>query len=287
MNTYEHAKSASAGEPDLIALPQLSVLCVTGTDAAAFLDRQLSINVSSLSAGAAAMGCWCDAKGRSLCTLWIQRDQHDTDGFRLALHHSLQAQICKRLQMFILRAAVTVSPAPDLAMAVPAAVSSWPACCWHALCCVRDSESHTRPQLARQWSVHEIQSGLVWLDQHSSGLYLPQMLAMTRWQAVDFGKGCYPGQEVIARARYLGRVKRGLYRFEADLQAEPTGHHDDAVLDQAGNRTGTILTLGADSEHHRLHGLAVLQIRDTSSDMVLCYAGDDIKFTPVNDSAQT
>lgn len=273
----------------LTAVPGPALFRVDGADAAAFLDRQLTINVSSLAAGDAAIGSWCDAKGRVVCTLWIQRAGTTADGFLLACHHSLRDSVVKRLQMYVLRAAVKVAAVDHLCLAVTTDRTNWPSSCWQALRCVQRNDVGTQDDLAQHWAVHEIEAGFVWLDASTSGVYLPQMLAMSRWQALDFHKGCFPGQEVIARAHYLGRVKRGLFRFAYKPDAYPVLPGETAVTDTSGSRIGEVIVAAmvpTDAAQDRLCcGLAVLQIRNTFSDTVLCYAGDDVIFTPVNDSA--
>jgi folate-binding protein YgfZ len=287
-----HEPTEGAGSTELVALPWLSLLRIGGPEAAAFLDRQLTINVSSLQPTDAAIGCWCDAKGRSLSTLWIKRDVNADEGFLLACHHSLRDQISKRLQLFILRAAVTVQPVNDLHMAVRTDQKQWPSICWRELRCVSSSNAACceNDDLAQQWARHEILAGFVWLDEHTTATYLPQMLAMSRWQALDFGKGCFPGQEIIARAHYLGRVKRGLYRFEAVGRPDNLECTDDTVRDQHGLQIGEVISevstpcANADQQNVLRCGLAVLQIATTFSDTVLCYAKSEVKFTPINNS---
>ena len=291
MNVQAQTYSASPVPSALVALPWLRVMRIAGSEAAEFLDRQLTIRVSTLQAGERAIGCWCDAKGRSLCTLWIQRSENASDNFLVACHESLHDLVCKRLQMFILRAAVELQPAPELGLAVSNNSSNWSACCWQELCCVPTSDAHADVAVAEHWAVHEIDAGFVWLDARTSGVYLPQMLAMSKWQALDLAKGCFPGQEVIARAHYLGRVKRRLYQFQAPLQAADQLAVGDPVLDNNAEQIGDILALAncsdpqLDQEKAPCHGLAVLRIAGTDADEMLFCAGSEIKFTRINESA--
>ena len=67
---------------------------------------------------------------------------------------------------------------------------------------VRDAPSE------RSWKIKELSSGVSWLDQSSTAKFLPQMLGFEAIDALNFNKGCYPGQEIIARTRYLGKLKR-------------------------------------------------------------------------------
>ncbi len=291
MNVQAQTYSASAVPSALVALPWLRVMRIAGSEAAEFLDRQLTIRVSTLQAGERAIGCWCDAKGRALCTLWIQRSENASDSFLVACHESLHDLVCKRLRMFILRAAVELQPAPELGLAVSNNSSNWSACCWQELCCVPTTDAHVDAAVAEHWAVHEIDAGFVWLDKGTSGVYLPQMLAMSKWQALDFAKGCFPGQEIIARAHYLGRVKRGLYQFQTPLQAADQITVGDPVLDNNAEQIGDILALasGIDPPDNQgkaaTHGLAVLKIAGADSHEMLFCAGNDVKFTRINESA--
>ena len=65
-------------------------------------------------------------------------------------------------------------------------------------------------EAARQdkWKISELQQGITWLNLKNSGQFLPQMLGFDQLGAVNFRKGCYPGQEIVARIHYLGKVKR-------------------------------------------------------------------------------
>ncbi len=291
MNVQAQTYSASQVPSALVALPWLRVMRIAGSEAADFLDGQLTIRVSTLLPGESAIGCWCDAKGRTLCTLWIHRDENPGMGFLLASHHTLHDFVSKRLQMFVLRAAVVLQPEPEYRMAVSNNSTNWSTCCWQELRCVRTTDTNEDEQTARLWAVHEIDSGFVWLDDRTSGVYLPQMLAMAKWQALDFAKGCFPGQEIIARAHYLGRVKRGLYQFQTPLQAADQITVGAPVLDKNADQIGEIIALAGccdpqlDQKKVSNHGLAVLRSAGADDDEMLFCAGNDIKFTRINEPA--
>lgn len=263
-----------------VHLPWLGILNISGADAACFLDQQLTVNASVLQPGAASIGCWCDAKGRSLCTLWIQRNDEDPTQFNLAMHASLLQTIASRLQMFVLRAAVQITVDEHCSMVADLATDQNHTPCWQALSRQPLDLSWTDISQAGRWARHEIESGFVWLDKQTSGQYLPQMLAMSRWQALDFGKGCFPGQEVIARAHYLGRVKRRLYRFQLPADTTTRPEVGDAIYASDASEQGQVVALVCCDGHY--FGLGVLQSGNNSPDRVLCYCGDDVKFTLVD-----
>ena len=64
-----------------------------------------------------------------------------------------------------------------------------------------------------QWNFEDIRAGLAWLDDATSAQHLPQALNLVSLGAIDFNKGCYPGQEIVARTHYLGTIKRQLIRI--------------------------------------------------------------------------
>ena len=108
----------------------------------------------------------------------------------MLLPQSLKDTFLKRLKMFVLRADVNVVDAgaetrPDLAVYVPAVDG-------------------------RDWETASIRQGIPWIFPATSGRFLPQELNLDRLDALSYTKGCYPGQEIIARLRYRGQVKRRL-----------------------------------------------------------------------------
>lgn len=174
-------------------IPYLSVARANGEDAADFLQSQLSSDVKALAPGETGFGCYCTPKGQVLGLLLVTPVE---DGFLLAAHSDLLPGLLQRLRMYVLRSKVTLEPADDL--------------------CVADGEGFTHtfePTLppmdnADAWRAGELRAGIAWLDRETSEKHIPQMLGYDRIGAVSFKKGCYPGQEIVARARYLGTVKR-------------------------------------------------------------------------------
>jgi folate-binding protein YgfZ len=109
-------------------------------------------------------------------------------------------------------------------------------------------------QQARQWMVRDICAGLVWLSPPVSEQFLPQSLGLEDRGGLSYKKGCYPGQEVVARVHYLGRAKERLSGF----RLAGAGSADDVLLDDQGERIGRVLTcLGTGPE---TIGLAVTRI---------------------------
>ena len=165
----------------------LAPVRIDGADAGEFLHGQFTTDVIDLIPGQTGLSAWCDAKGRVIATFILARlDDH----FRLVLPDALKDSFVKRLQMYVLRADVNIVP----------------------------SETHNIPPLPAflsgmdndAWETTSIRQGIPWLYPSTSGCFLPQELNLDHLDAVSFTKGCYPGQEIIARLRYRGEVKRRL-----------------------------------------------------------------------------
>jgi folate-binding protein YgfZ len=194
-----------------IALPHLAAARARGTDAAAFLHAQLSADIISLDDGAATFACYCSPRGQVYGLLLIGRDG---DEYVLLADAELLPDMLRRLGMFVLRARVELGIAEELAAsgrpATEAAASKGlefepPGT---GLCYRLDEASPQSSALSAQWKERELRGNIVWLNRQTTERFIPQMLGFDRIGAVNFNKGCYPGQEIIARARYLGQVKR-------------------------------------------------------------------------------
>ena len=219
---------ACTGDYELtqIALPQLAVARIRGDDAASFLHGQLSADIAGLNEGAATFACYCSPRGQVFGLLLVG---HVGDGFLVVADAGLLPGMLQRLQMFVLRARVVIEPASDLFVyGLQQGAEPGGPC--------RDFEppgvglryrlGPARPASTEdggQWKAQELGRNVVWLGAETSERFIPQMLGLDRIGAVSFDKGCYPGQEIIARARYLGKVKRKplLLRVPVDLAPTP------------------------------------------------------------------
>ena len=176
-----------------MVIPYLATARFSGEDAGAFLQSQLSADVLALDEGEKTLACYCTPKGKVLGLLLVGRDEA---GYLVAAHHELLPDILRRLKMFVLRSRVTISDTAAVAVTGPSGAGF--GC----------SEQAAAMKNAEAWRAGELLSGIVWLNSKSSDSYIPQMLGFENIGAVSFRKGCYPGQEIVARARYLGKVKR-------------------------------------------------------------------------------
>lgn len=232
--------------PEITPVTDLAVVEVGGRDAAAFLQGQVTCDMRCIDEDRSGLGAVCNPQGRVLANFRILRRDA---AFLLVLAADLVEEIVQHLRRYVLRADVTLTVTewaclgvrgelPRLPQTAPRAVdeSAWigriawirvpdalPR--WLLLGQRADLEAGLRPSEAREaprarWRMHDIRSGLPWVSAATSGRFLPQMLNLDLLGGVSFDKGCYTGQEIIARAHYRGQVKRRLYRFFA-AGAEP------------------------------------------------------------------
>lgn len=240
--------AAASGAVVVAPLGHLGLISCQGEDAKSFLHNQLTSDINHLNHGQAQHAAWCSAKGRMLASFIVTRTE---TGYLLRLSADLVPAIAKRLQMFVLRAKVKIADvsathvmfgmAGDGAAAAleaaglpaPAAVMS---CAeyqggrvlriddgrfeiiasadaasrvWASLCEV------ARPAGQAVWQWLDVVRGLPLVTDATKEEFVPQMANFERIGGVSFHKGCYPGQEIVARTQYLGKVKRHLYRISA------------------------------------------------------------------------
>ena len=216
-------------------LTHLGVIRAAGADAAEFLQNQLTQDVAHMPVGGTRLAAWCNPKGRMLASFWVHRRAQDE--WLLVLSRDLLARTLKRLAMFVLRAKCQLSdatpawqlhgllgdaanleaPSQDptpagsekdqeiLKLALPApdgmarALRLAPA----------DASAPPGDALDEaDWLQAEVRGGIARITQPVAEAFVPQMLNYESVGGVDFKKGCYPGQEVVARSQFRGAIKR-------------------------------------------------------------------------------
>ena len=257
-------------------LGPVAALAVTGADAATFLQGQFTSDVAALAPGSAQLSAWCSPKGRVLATFTLRRIA--SDHFELLLPRLLLEAVHRRLTLFVLRAKVALQQdvsdatvrigiggplaqacAAALAGAAPAPLR-WTAIEGGTLgalpggrfiACVEAARApqlwerlaEARPGGFACWRWLTIRAGLPIILPPTQDRFVPQMLNLDALGAVSFQKGCYTGQEIVARTQYLGRLKERLALAHADA-ASPPGERLYAPLfgDQP---CGTVINAGA------------------------------------------
>ena len=236
-----------------VRLADWGLIRAQGADAASFLQGQLTQDVASLAEGRARLAGFCSAKGRLMASFVVWRADRET--FYLACSADLLAPTLKRLSMFVMRAKCKLSDvSADIALhglvgaqAVSALGAGGVAGPWtvaasgdQQLIRLPDAEGLPRcllavpaasalpaavlalPALALDdWAWLEVRSGVVRIVAATTEHFVPQMVNFELVGGVDFQKGCYPGQEVVARSQYRGTLKRRLMAFDCAAALAP------------------------------------------------------------------
>src|SRR5688572_20815839 len=231
-------------------LTRYGVLSVSGDDAREFLHAQLTKDIRNLAADTAVLAGWCSPKGRLLaCFMVIPRQGR----FLLQLARDLAVPVSKRLGMFVLRSQVKIADESDAwaQFGLWGAPYHGPGVAWEGdVATVRIAEERMLrlgplAQMSKvettaseqEWIVQEIRAGRPFISAATQDQFVPQMVNLEALGGVDFQKGCYPGQEIVARAQYRGQVKRRMVRLPAPAGRElrPGDDYDGAVVvDSAG-----------------------------------------------------
>ncbi len=271
-----------------LRLSSLGVIHAQGEDAASFLHGQLSQDTLLLPADQARLAAFCSAKGRILASFVVLKPAPDQ--LLLVCQQDLLAATLKRLKMFVLRAKVSLVDASTefqlwgLAGAEPPgpALGAEP---W-ALAASPDGAQAVRlyPALGlartlwmaplqvalpttvsiapEQWDWLEVHSGVAMVGQRTADAFVPQMLNHESVGGVNFKKGCYPGQEVVARSQFRGGLKRRAYVLHSDAPLAvgmEVFHESDAE-----QPCGTVVAAAANPVSG-WDGVASMQIRATES----------------------
>jgi len=264
-------------------LKRLGMLSCTGDDAREFLHAQLTNDISALAADRARYAGWCSAKGRLLANFLVVPQ---AQGFLLQLSRDLAPAVAKRLSMFVLRAKVKVVdasnewaqfgfwgggaaerlaalgmpvPAGDLAVAAAADALVVRIAQHQFVLLVKAALRDRVPGNGDEgaWALEEIRAGRPLVVQATQDLFVPQMVDFERLGAVDFKKGCYPGQEIVARTQYRGVLKRRMVRARVAAGAAPGG--ELYADDLPGQASGTVVN-AAPAPEGGSELLAVVQV---------------------------
>ncbi len=207
----------------------LGALIVAGADARDFLHRQLTIDLRNSAPGQSRPAAWCTPRGR----VWTVMQLVDLgDRFYLILPGDLVDAAARRLRMFVLRDAVTITVAAepvhglvgdnlDVGNQIRAITSPGRTLVLSTEASAFGESRATHSLPLAHWQLLELLDGQFWIGAATQDMWLPQMLNLDLLGGLDFNKGCYPGQEPIARVHYRGRVSRRtlLLRLAAGVMA--------------------------------------------------------------------
>ncbi len=270
----------------------LSIFEVSGGDAATFLQGQLTCNINNLQENMGSFAAFCNAKGRVISALLIIKK---ADTFLIVLPRTLLDKVIQKLSLYILRSDVQITDKSDEfcllgihysasainGMEMPEeayAVSISESCTirlpgslsrylligdimqtinfWKQI----KTQKKLQPGDSKEWLYQDLSSGLPWFNEAQSEQYIPQMLNIDKLGGISFNKGCYTGQEIVARTHYLGKAKREMFLAECSKTA--IIESNNVIINNANNEiVGKILAFRNHNQKYRL--LTVMQAVDS------------------------
>ncbi len=301
----------------LMDLSHLGLIAVGGADAAGFLQGQLTNDIREVSAEHSQLSSYCSPKGRMLACLRVIRRG---DAYLLGLPRTRLEPILQRLRLFVLRSRVTLvdvsdqwvqvglvgdcaegllrgtfpvlpdlannavhqgplslvrmpGPTPRFLLLGPAAELS---ALWLRLA------PPAIPAGAAYWSLLEIRAGIPSVHPQTVDAFIPQMANLQLVDGVSFTKGCYTGQEVVARTQYLGRIKRRLYRAEVQSPGPPRPGDELYCRESASGQGPGRIVDAQPSGEGRYELLAVVEIEAAEGcEVRLAEGGPVLRFLPL------
>jgi folate-binding protein YgfZ len=215
---------------------KISTITVTGPDASDFLQGQLSNDLARLATEAEILAAWCNPKGR---VIWFGTVWSIESGFGMSAPEKSAESIVQRLTMFRFRSKVEFNIVDD-GVTVEAA--------------------------------DLIRRGYPFVGPEQSEQFTPHMLNLDLLDAISFDKGCYTGQEIVARTHYKGATKRRTLRFKSD---KPVSAGDKVSLD--GREIGTVLNASGNEL------LAVIPVKNANGDLSVRESGLSLLALPYLD----
>lgn len=276
-------------------LSHFSLLEISGKDAFDFLHGQLTCDLNELEKYGWLFGAWCLPNGKVICTFIIFSKNNS---FFLVLPSMIKDKIIKRLSMYILRSEVTMTDASDdyamfgfagndiskilgplitenVSVRENIYISSdflilqlWDQSPRYILVSKMEAVTELLNNITvtciagerTMWSLLDIEAGLPWIINATSESFLPQMLNLDLMHGLSFKKGCYPGQEIIARLNYRGQLKKRLYLGSGNTAITPGP--GDRLKDR---NTGTIIGEIIDAERNSSGGFEFLAVAESDN----------------------
>jgi len=255
----------------LASLDQLGVLHVTGDDAQTFLQGQFSNDITLLDHSSTQITAYCNPKGRMLAQFFVIPSE---DGYFLVLPSSILEKSLMRLRMFVLRSQVTITDVSnemvcfgligdDTAFDLTLPTNDYELTSAGQIICSKIPSIPSRYfvltplESAKQvwttnckqcqivsmhpWNWLDIQAGIPSIHQETVEEFVPQMLNLDLIGGVNFKKGCYPGQEIVARMHYLGKPKRRMFRLHSPGDIPPAPGEDIYIYGGDGQSAGKVV----------------------------------------------
>ncbi|MGI0115912.1 YgfZ/GcvT domain-containing protein [Zooshikella sp. RANM57] len=270
------SKPPLSSQPILVDLSPMGIVQISGEGSDKLLQGQLTCDINHVNESQAKLGAYCTPKGRMVSNFWVWQFNNDFMFFlsRNAITHfnqtlSKYAVFYKcsisdssdnwvRLAILGSEASSTLTqlglPTPSDVLQVTTQnqiqILALPAKQGYLLSCPKSQaedfwlalSQYCSPAGYSYWQEYMVSQGIAWVDQQCQEKYLPQQFNLQHLEGINFKKGCYTGQEVVARTQYLGKLKSGLYRIA--LPENTATDHGQSLYSPAHNSSvGEIISL--------------------------------------------
>lgn len=288
------------GKTTLNSLDQLGLIAFAGEDAQAFLHAQLTSDVSSLAPNQSQYSGYCTAKGRLLASLLLWRTEQ---GFYVQLPSPLREPIQKQVSKYILRSKVKARDAGGEFVGLGVAGESAEAGLRQLfgnvpradhdvarhdditiirlpvgrfeIVAPHEKAAAVRDALAADaqaagpeyWDWLDIRAGIPVITPATQEEFVPQMVNLDLIGGVSFTKGCYPGQEIVARTHYRGRLKQRMYLAHIESEAAPQPS-DKLYSADLGEQSSGMIVNAAPAPGGGYDALAVIQMKSAEAGRV-------------------
>jgi len=277
-------------------LHDLALLAIEGPDASAFLQGQLTADVAEMAIGDAVFAAHCDAKGRMHANAVLYRQsttayllQMPLENLEIASKALAKYAVFSKVEIreaqnYVAFAALRKTRDTDSKTLESAFTVDMPTTVY----CVHwvELSDTTAEQLHKQslgyfshssWQAELISAGIAFVMPATSNEFIPQMFNLDAVGGISFTKGCYTGQEIIARMKYLGQVKRRCYQFSLNSASLPAGFDASLLIGQSledSSRKNAGTVVAATVTEQGLTGLAVVKMTVLNTTHELLLNGD-------------
>ncbi|MFL0797013.1 MAG: hypothetical protein K6L73_05930 [Cellvibrionaceae bacterium] len=278
---------------NVFVLDDYALVSVTGPDAEKFLQGQVTCDIRQLAEGAALLGAHCNHKGRAIISFRAARTADET--LMLRLHKSLLETALQALSKYVVFSKAELSDASEdyqllgfSGEGATAQITEWfgttpevnqsltnelgtVTCvspqryeCWLK----KEHSLKANTQACSGWQLLDIETGIGEVRAETREEFIPQFLNFDRLEGISFNKGCYTGQEVVARMHYLGKQKRRMYRFAVEGISGTTENVEvptpGTPLMDNGKNVGDVVSAAINPNNNKIELLAVINGEDKS-----------------------
>ena len=252
-------------------LKDRGLLKLNGADVQNFLQAQFSNDINALEEGKVQLNAYCQHQGKIIALIWVIRKD---DGFYLSFPSDLSSVVAQKLTMFKMMSDVVIEDMSDQTIQLGVVDEVF-----EGAFSLNDRQSVALVDKTRgielsnyeNWSQVCIEKQVPEIYSNTSEQFVPQMLNLDiDEKGVSFTKGCYPGQEVVARLHYLGKAKRRMYQFECESDV---GIGDELII--------------SDSKSVKASGVVIRSVKSLGKSLFLAtieveYKDSEIKLNSIN-----